>query len=331
MDEREFRALVVHVSESGEITRRIERRKTGDLPAGDVLVRVKYSSLNYKDALSASGNRGVTKTYPHTPGIDAAGIVVDSSEKALEEGAPVIVSGFDLGVGTAGGFGEYIRVPLDWVIPAPPGLSLRECMIYGTAGFTAALSVGRLLELGVTPDAGEIIVTGASGGVGSFAVALLTKQGFRVTAATGKKGATGYLRELGAGEVLLREALLDSSERPLLDRKWAAGVDTVGGRYLETVLRSVKEGGVVTCCGNAASANLELTVYPFILRGVSLCGIDSANCPASVRRETWDRLAGEWKIDQLEDIVWDCTLEELDKKIDTILNGEITGRVVVSL
>ena len=327
----EFRALVVRKTGGGEVLREVCRKRIGDLPAGEVLIRVEYSSLNYKDALSASGSPGITRNYPHTPGIDAAGTVVRSDSQAFLAGSPVIVSGYDLGVNTPGGFGEYIRVPAEWVMPVPQNLSLRECMIYGTAGFTAALSVQRLVELGIAPEAGNVVVTGASGGVGSFAVALLARAGYSVTAATAKTDAAGYLRALGAEEITPRTAVQDATDSPLLSRKWAAAVDTVGGEILATVLRSVREGGIVTCCGNAASPDLILTVYPFIIRGVTLCGIDSAGCPMPTRKKIWDRLAGEWKINQLSTIAGECSLEQLSGQIDRILAGQITGRIVVNL
>ncbi len=309
----------------------IVRRKPGDLPAGEVLVRVGWSSLNYKDALSVSGNRGVTRSYPHTPGIDAAGTVSHSLDPSFAVGSRVIVTGYGLGTDTAGGFAGYIRVPAGWVVPLPGNLTLREAMIFGTAGFTAAQCVERLQALGAKPGGGEVLVTGASGGVGSFAVALLARGGYRVCASTGKTSAADYLRGLGAAQVLPRNEVLDTSERPLLKRRWAAAVDTVGGPILATVLRSVEQGGAVVACGNAASPSLSLTVYPFILRGITLSGIDSSSCPMPERRRIWARLAGEWKIDQLAAIASECALEQLPEWIERMLAGEITGRIVVRL
>ncbi len=330
MEKQDFRAMVVRET-GGGFLREIVRRKLGDLPAGEVLVRVGWSSLNYKDALSASGNRGVTRSYPHTPGIDAAGTVAHSLDPSFAGGSQVIVTGYGLGTDTAGGFAEYIRVPAGWVAPLPRNLSLREAMIFGTAGFTAALCVERLQALGVKPGDGEVLVTGASGGVGSFAVALLALSGYRVGAATGKTSAADYLRGLGAAQVLPRSEVLDASDRPLLRRRWAAAVDTVGGPILATVLRSVEQGGAVAACGNAASPSLSLTVYPFILRGITLSGIDSSFCAMPERRRIWARLAGEWKIEQLAAIASECALEQLPERIERMLAGGITGRVVVRL
>ncbi|HFD39509.1 MAG TPA: acryloyl-CoA reductase, partial [Anaerolineae bacterium] len=260
-----FEALVVHEMEDGTFRRRIERRSLADLPSGEVLVRVHYSSLNYKDALSATGHRGVTRRYPHTPGIDAAGVVESSDSDAFQPGDPVVVTSYDLGMNTPGGWGRYIRVPAEWVVPLPAGLTLRESMILGTAGFTAALSVHRLQHEGITPDRGAVLVTGASGGVGSLAVGILHRIGYRVVAATGKAEAEPFLRDLGAAEVVPRQQVLDDSPRPLLKGRWAGVVDTVGGAYLASVLKAVQLHGAVTCCGLVASAEFSTTVYPFIL------------------------------------------------------------------
>jgi putative YhdH/YhfP family quinone oxidoreductase len=315
----------------GGFVRRVEERALDDLPTGEVLIRVHYSSLNYKDALSAIGNRGVTRSYPHTPGIDAAGIVEESADDAYQPGDRVIVTGYDLGMNTSGGFGEYIRVPAGWVVPRPEPLRLRECMIYGTAGFTAAMSVYRLEGYGVTPDQGDILVTGATGGVGSLALAILAQDGYRVVAATGKPDQAAYLQGLGAADVVHRDEVLEPSGRALLKARWAGVVDTVGGDYLATAIKSTRYRGAVTTCGNVASAELALTVYPFILRGISLLGIDSANCPMPMRRALWEKLSHEWKLPQLEEIASECSLEELDAEIDAILAGQQRGRVVVKV
>lgn len=325
-----FLALVVSESESGRFQRRITQRRVDELPDGDLLIRVHYSSLNYKDALSASGNRGVTRRYPHTPGIDAAGIVVESRNDAIRPGDEVIVIGYDLGMNTPGGFGQYIRVPADWVVPRPPGLSLRESMIFGTAGFTAAMSVLRLSEWGITPASDEVLVTGATGGVGSLAVAILARAGFHVTAATGKAEQAPWLRWLGARTVLPRSELDDESGRPLLTGRWNAVVDTVGGNFLSTALKSTRPGGCVTCCGQVSSPELNMTVFPFILRGVALFGIDSASCPIEFRRMLWEKLATEWKLDALDELAREVGLADLNPEIDRILRGEQVGRVIVS-
>lgn len=330
MSDKKFRALVVEEGEGGKFTRSIKERSVIDLPEGEVLIRVHYSSLNFKDALSATGNKGVTKNYPHTPGIDAAGVVEESSSPQVKPGEEVLVTGYDLGANTDGGYGEYIRVPAGWVVGLPDGLSTRESMIYGTAGFTAALSVYKMEEYGTTPDMGEVLVTGATGGVGSVACAILAKAGYSVVASTGKTDQKEFLTGLGVKEIISRADSADTSGRPLLKGRWAGAVDTVGGDILATAIKSAKQHGVITCCGNVASGELPINVYPFILRGVSLVGIDSAYCPMDERRKVWSKLAGEWKID-LDGIATEVTLGGLDEQIDLILKGGQKGRVVVSL
>jgi putative YhdH/YhfP family quinone oxidoreductase len=324
-----FKALVVSESHEGKFERRICDRNIEDLPEGDTLVRVDYSSLNYKDALSASGNRGITRHYPHTPGIDAAGSIVESA--VFSPGEEVIVMGHDLGMNTSGGFGQYLRVPADWVMKQPKGLSLAECMTYGTAGFTAALAMEKLIMHGVEPDSGEILVTGATGGVGSMAVAILAKLGYQVVASTGKLEMSDWLAFLGASEVVHRDELRDDSGRPMLKGRWAGVVDTVGGEILSSALKSAKYGASVTCCGMVASNALCTSIFPFILRGISLLGIDAVQCPMEHRIGIWEKLASGWKPECLGKIGSVCTLEELDRKIDDMLGGNSTGRVVVSM
>lgn len=331
MDHEIFQALVVHETAESQFERRIEERSLADLPQGDVLIRVHYSSLNYKDALSASGHRGVTRAYPHTPGIDAAGVVKESSDNRFRPGDRVLVTGYDLGMNTSGGFGQYVRVPAEWVVEVPRDLSLRESMIYGTAGVTAGLSVLKLQAHGVTPDQGEILVTGATGGVGSLAVGILANDGYPVVAATGKLEAAQFLLDLGAREVVHRDEVRDTSGRPLLGGRWAGAIDTVGGEFLATALKSTRIDGVVTCCGLVASPELPTTVYPFILRGVSLLGIDSQNCPMATRLRLWQKLAGEWKLAGLNDLATECSLDGLEVEIERILQGQQRGRVVVDL
>lgn len=323
-----FDALWVEEQPDGGFRRSIVRRAVDDLPPGDLLIRVHYSSLNYKDALSATGNRGVTRRYPHTPGIDAAGVVVESTVAEFRPGDEVIVIGYDLGMNTPGGFGGYIRVPASWAVARPAGLTLRASMALGTAGFTAAQCVDALLQHGV--GGGEVLVTGATGGVGSIAVALLSKLGQTVVAATGKPEEAAYLRDLGAHAVLARSEVEDSSGKPLLRERWAGVVDTVGGVILATAIKSTRYGGAVAACGNVASPALELTVYPFILRGVKLLGIDSVNIPITQRRALWERLAGAWKLDVLERLAREVTLAALNAEIDAILLGQQRGRVVVA-
>ena len=331
MNDTTFRALVV--SKTGEKTysREVTERTISDLPEGEVLVRVRYSSLNFKDGLSCIGNPGVTRNYPHTPGVDASGEVVESSDSRFKVGDSVIVTGYDLGMNTSGGFGQYIRVPADWVVPLPQELSFKDAMIYGTAGYTAALSAHALQKYGVTPEQGEIAVTGSTGGVGSVAVALLAHLGYNVVASTGKKDETEFLQDLGAAEIIGREDVNDESKKPLLRERWAGAVDTVGGTTLASLLKATKRGGAVAATGLVASSDLPTTVFPFILRGVSLLGIDSGFTPTNLRREIWSKLAGIWKFPQLEQLTIDCTLETLDPEIDKILAGGQRGRVVVDL
>jgi len=326
-----FRAMVVSKINEKDFIRQITERSINELPEGEVLVRVRFSSLNYKDGLSCTGNPGVTRNYPHTPGIDASGEVAESSDSRFKVGDSVIVTSYDLGMNTSGGFGQYIRVPADWVVQLPDGLSVKEAMIYGTAGYTAALSVHALLKHGVTPDQGEVVVTGSTGGVGSVSVALLSNLGYNVVAATGKTEETEFLRRLGAEEIIHRDEVNDESRKPLLRERWVGAVDTVGGTTLATLLKAIKRGGAAAATGLVASADLPTTVFPFILRGVSLLGIDSGETPMSLRSEIWNNLAGDWKLPQLEQLSIDCTLDRLDPEIDKILAGGQRGRVVVDL
>jgi putative YhdH/YhfP family quinone oxidoreductase len=325
-----FKAMVVSETADQKFIREIRQKELSDLPAGELLIEVKYSSLNYKDALSASGNKGVTRKYPHTPGVDAAGVVATSSTAQFGAGDQVIVTGFDLGMNTAGGFGQYISVPASWGVKLPQGMTLKESMGYGTAGLTAALCVMRLMAFGLSKDSGEVLVTGATGGVGSVAIGILAKLGFNVVAATGKTDEKDFLTQLGAKTIISRDEANDTSGRPLQKGRWAGVVDTVGGNILATAIKSTKYGGLIAACGNAMSADLAVSVYPFILRGVSLLGVDSVEIPMSTRLRTWQKLAYDWKLD-LSGFVSECALEELNPKIDLILKGGIRGRVVVEL
>jgi acrylyl-CoA reductase (NADPH) len=330
MNNQHFKAYVVKEDDDGTFYGAVQDETVNELPPGEVTVRVQYSSLNYKDALSATGNRAVTKTYPHTPGIDAAGIVMESDAENILQGTPVIVTSYDLGMNTPGGFGQYIRVPADWVVPLPTGLSLRESMIFGTAGFTAGLSVMKLTA-SVKPEHGPIVVTGATGGVGSVAAAILSKLGYAVTGVSGKQNAAEFLGPLGVKKIIGREAFLENSHRPLLKPLWAGAVDTVGGEPLATAIKSTHPLGVVTCCGNAASPELPITVFPFILRGVSLMGVNSQSCPMNIRKNAWEKLSHDWKFHGLERICQEISLHELRDRIEAILKGRLLGRTVVRL
>jgi putative YhdH/YhfP family quinone oxidoreductase len=324
-----FKALVVEKTEDGKFIRQIKDRCMDDLPADDLVVRVDYSSLNYKDALSATGHPGVTRQFPHTPGVDAAGEVISCESGAFSAGDKVVITGYDLGMETDGGWGGIIRIPSEWAVRLPAGLSLQESMAIGTAGFTAALSVLKLAQAGVKPSDGEILVTGATGGVGSIAVAILAKAGYRVVASTGKSFDGEFLKQIGAAEIVTRDQVVAGSDRPMMKERWAGCVDVVGGETLAAAIKSTRYGGVVTCCGLVGSTELPINVYPFILRGVSLIGIDSVKCPAEIRLQVWDKLAGDWKPEHLKEIVTEVSLENLEEMIQSILKGEFRGRAVV--
>lgn len=326
-----FKALLVEKAEDKTFTRSVVERNIDELPEGNLLIRVSYSSLNYKDALSASGNPGVSRNFPHTPGIDAAGTVVSCDDNTFSQGDEVIVTGYDLGMNTAGGFAQYIRIPSKWAVAKPEGLSLKEAMVLGTAGFTAGLSVQAIVENNVSPEDGEILVTGATGGVGSVAVALLTQAGFNVVACTGKDSQADFLKSLGASRVITRDTMLENKERPMLKEQYAGVVDTVGGEFLAQAIKSTQYGGVVTCCGLTASAQLDVSVFPFILRGVSLLGIDSVECPMAPRLRLWDKLAGDWKLNLLDSLTTEVGLDALDEKINDILKGQLFGRTIVNV
>ena len=322
---------LVRKTGKNQIDAGIERRPLHELPAGDLLVRVVYSSLNYKDAMAATGHPGIVKSFPHVPGIDAAGTVIASESEDFRAGDPVIVTGYELGAERWGGWAEYVRVPSEWAVPLPSGLSLKEAMIYGTAGFTAAQSVRALLQNDITPQAGEVLVSGASGGVGSIAVAVLAKLGYEVAAVTGKPEKADWLKQQGAARIVERQSVIDKSSRPLLPARWAAAVDTVGGTLLTTTVRSTKHRGCVTCCGLVGGSELPLTVYPFILRGVRLIGIDSARCPRESRREIWRLLAGDWKPDQLNGLAEEIDIRQVGKSVEQMLSGRHSGRAVIVL
>jgi putative YhdH/YhfP family quinone oxidoreductase len=326
-----FHCFIVRKRSDGTIASSVEQCKLAELPEGDVLIRVEFSSLNYKDALSATGHPGVTKNFPHVPGIDAAGSVVESRVPKFQPGDRVIVTGFGFGASRWGGYAEFARMPADWVVPLPAALSLREAMIYGTAGFTAGMSLEVLEHQQIEPSAGPVLVTGASGGVGTMAVGLLAKAGYEVHAATGKPAAHELLRRLGAAGFLTREAADDRSDDPLLKAHWAAVVDTVGGNILSTALRSTRPGGCVTACGLTAGIELPITVYPFILRGVTLSGIESGFYPLPRREALWNKLAGPWKLADLELLATTISLNGLKDRMQAILAGQIIGRVVVQL
>jgi acrylyl-CoA reductase (NADPH) len=328
---QEFKALQVSEESEGKFSSQIVQRSVDELPEGDTLIQVNYSSLNFKDAMSFSGNKGVTRQYPHTPGIDAAGTVLDSVGGEFNAGDEVLVIGYDLGMNTSGGFGQLIRVPSEWVVRLPAGLSQKESMILGTAGFTAALCVEKLLQNGLQADQGKVLVTGASGGVGMIAVALLCKLGFDVAASTGKDAAHETLRTLGASELVDRNTLSEENKRPMLKEEWAAAVDVVGGDTLSNVIKSLRYGGSVAACGLVQSPSFTATVLPFILRGVNLLGVDSVQLPIETKRAVWNKLGDQWKLDSLEAICTEIGFDELAASLTQVLAGGANGRFVLDL
>ena len=325
-----FKAFWVE-KEDKLVRQSIINRSIDDLPQNEILIRVHYSSLNYKDALSAKGLPGVTRNYPHTPGIDVSGVVETSSVEDLQKGDEVIVTGFDLGMNTPGGFGQYVTVPAKWVLKIPPNMTLRDSMIYGTAGLTAALCYKKLLLMGAVPGDGPVLVTGSTGGVGSVAVSLLSSEGFEITACTGKADQQDYLKSIGATSVVSREELEEVNTGPISKEKFAHVVDTVGGSILSNALKSLCYGGSAAICGLVASPKFEATVLPFILRNVNLLGIDSVELSLDEKKDAWDQLANEWMLKNLESLATEITLEELATEIDNIFAGKVTGRKVVSL
>ncbi|MRG86107.1 NADPH:quinone oxidoreductase family protein [Salinibacillus xinjiangensis] len=326
-----FHALVVNQKED-QFTSELQQLTTYDLPKGEVLIRVHYSSVNYKDSLASIPNGNVVKNYPMVPGIDLAGEVVSSEDSHFQPGDQVIATSYEIGVSHFGGYSEYARIPAKWIVPLPKNLSLEEAMIIGTAGFTAALSVQRLQDNNVTPDKGKVLVTGATGGVGSFAVAILSKLGYEVEASTGKESEQEYLKNLGADTIVSREEVFDGKVRALGKQKWAAAVDPVGGEPLASVLSQIQYGGSVAVSGLTAGTKVPTAVFPFILRGVNLLGIDSVYCPMETRLKTWEQLATDFKPEHLASFVQqEVTLSELPDVLPRLLKGQARGRFIVRL
>lgn len=321
-----FKRLLITENLDGTFTNQIIESTAEDLPTNDLLIKVHYSSLNFKDALSATGNKGVTRTYPHTPGIDAAGEIISSNSLDFKPGDKVIVTGHDLGMNTSGGFSEYISVPAHWAIPLPDGLSLHESMIIGTAGLTAAMCIDKLQTIGV--KSGKVIVSGATGGVGSMAIMMLNRLGYEPIAFSRKESSVEWLKELGSAEVIHSMAV---NEKVLLKPLFSGGIDTVGGNILSNIIKQILPNGGVASCGMALSPNFDITVFPFILRGISLLGVDSAEAPDSWKAELWSKLANEWKTEKLSEITKTVSLEELWPEIEKIKAGNQLGRVVVKL
>lgn len=325
-----YKALVVRES-NGDFSKAIEDVPFSFLPENEVLIKVAYAGLNYKDALSASGHKGITRKYPHTPGVDASGEVVESTSEDLKPGQKVIVTSYDLGMNTKGGFAQYIRVPAAWVIPLPESLSLKDAMIMGTGAFTAALSLDKMERMGQNPEMGDVVVTGASGGVGSMAVAILAKRGYRVIASSGKQEQYSWLRSIGAKRCITREEVNDETGRPLLSSRWAGAIDTVGGNTLNTLIKSCSKEGAIAVCGLVGSHEIQSTVYPLILNGVNILGIDSAETPWTQRQMIWQKLASEYRPSSLDVMSNEVSLEEIPDYMEEVLEGETVGRIVARM
>ena len=327
-----FKALQVE-EKDGKYQSSIIEKEIKDLPEGDLLVKVNYSSLNYKDAMSSTGLPGVTRNYPHTPGIDAVGEVSEASVADFKEGDEVIVTGYDLGMNTSGGFAEYIIVPSNWAVNLPEGLSSKKAMALGTAGLTAGLSIHALDKHRDYEGFKETksVVTGSTGGVGSIAVMLLNKLGSEVTAVSGKEDQENFFNSLGASKVVSREELSELTRKPIGKSLWDVGVDVVSGDILTLLLTSLNPGGAVACSGLVGGVSFESSIFPFILRGNCLIGIDSVEIPLKEKLHVWEHFSTDWSLDGLDDITKEVSLENLDKEIESILSGNQIGRVVVKI
>ncbi|HUW35972.1 MAG TPA: oxidoreductase [Rhodocyclaceae bacterium] len=325
-----FKAYLIS-QEDGKVVSRFTRMEEADLDPGEVSIRVAYSSVNYKDALAATGAGRIIRRYPCVGGIDLAGTVTDSRDPRFIKGDAVLCTSYDVGVAHHGGYAERARVPADWVVKLPVGMSPKEAMSYGTAGFTAALAVVRMEHNGLTPAKGPVIVTGATGGVGSVAIEILARLGYRVVALTGKESQSDYLKRIGAAEVMLRAALDLAKIKPLDRATWAGAIDNLGGEVLAWLASTMQIDGTLASVGLAAGTSLNTTVMPFILRGVSLLGIDSVNCPMPVRAEVWRRLATDMKPQHLEAMTRTIAFDALPEVFDDFLKARVTGRVVVDI
>ncbi|CAA6810233.1 MAG: Alcohol dehydrogenase (EC [uncultured Sulfurovum sp.] len=324
-------AFVVDKNEDGTFTSGIKEISVPTIGNNEVLIKASYSSLNFKDALSSVGNPGVTRNFPHVTGIDVAGVIEESNSADFAKGDEVLVTGYDMGMNSDGGHQSFVKVPATWVVKKPSNITDKEIMTYGTAGLTAGLSVNELLNNGLTPESGEILVTGATGGVGSIAVAILSKLGFDVVAISGKEEKIGFLKELGAKEVILRKDFDIENKKPMVRERFAGVVDTVGGNILAEALKSVKYDGVATCCGLTASFKLNTNVFPFILRGVRLIGIDSVECKLEKKLAVWNKLADEFNIDSLAELTTEITLGDLPEAYQVLLDGQAVGRYLVKI
>jgi putative YhdH/YhfP family quinone oxidoreductase len=324
-----MKAFIVEKIEDKKFESSLKEIDTPKIEKDEVLIKATYSSLNYKDALSSVGNPGVTRVFPHVTGIDVAGVIEQSNSENFKVGQEVLVTGYDLGMNTNGGHSEYVKVPASWVVPKPENITDKEIMTYGTAGLTAALSVNELLNNGI--KSGKVLVTGATGGVGSIAVSILSKLGFEVVAISGKEEKIEFLKALGASEVILRKDFDIENKRPMGSEKYDGVIDTVGGNILAEALKVIKYDGVATCCGLTSSFELNTNVFPFILRGVRLIGIDSVECKIEKKIAAWVKIADEFKIDTLDDLTNEITLEEVKEAYEALLAGKAVGRYLVKI
>jgi alcohol dehydrogenase len=326
-----FKALLVKEQDDQTFSKKVMERHITDLPENDLLIDVYYSSLNYKDAMSASGNKRVSQNFPHTPGIDAAGVVVRDKSGTFSPGKEVLVFGYDLGMNTPGGLGQMISIPAKWAVSCPDTLTLKEAMTYGTGGLTAALCIQKLEKMGAKPSDGPVAVTGASGGVGSISIALLNQLGYDVVAFSGKPEQSEKIKALGANEILDREIILEVKDALVGKPKWAHAIDTLGGDYLTGLLKQVKPGGGVASVGLAASPEISMSVIPFITRGISLLGVDSVYIPLEDKIYIWHRVATDMKLPNLETYQQEISLNETPEYLDKFLKGQVVGRYVVNV
>jgi putative YhdH/YhfP family quinone oxidoreductase len=324
-----MKAYIVEKLEDKKYESGVKEVDIPNIEKDEVLIKTTYSSLNFKDALSSIGNPGVTRVFPHVTGIDVAGTICETNSDSFSIGEEVLVTGYDMGMNTNGGHSEFVKVPASWVVKKPSGISDKEIMTYGTAGLTAALSVNELLNNGIT--SGEVLVTGATGGVGSIAVSILSKLGFEVVAISGKEDKIPFLKELGAKEVILRKEFDVENKKPMVRERFSGVVDTVGGNILAEALKAIKYDGVATCCGLTSSHELETNVFPFILRGVRLIGIDSVEAKIEKKIAAWEKIADEFKIESLENLTNEISIDEIKDAYTALLNGQAVGRYLVKI